>query len=251
MKLVTFNIRLDWNRDGENNFCYRKDLIIKTIRSEMPDIICFQEVLPHVAVWLKESLKEYYIVGCPRETGFKGEQTCIAFLPYRFNLMKFDSYWLSPTPYVPGSRYEIQSDCPRVCAEATFHQLETDKVFRVINTHLDHVGHQARLLGVEQIIKKMKEEPFFPDAPCIFVGDMNAEPDSEEMIYVTEHTGMVDLTMDIGITYHGFMKDTPVKIDYIFADPRIRCCSASRWEVREGNVFISDHYPVCAEIELL
>ena len=250
MKFVTFNIHLDWNRDGENNFCYRKGLILNTIRAEMPDIICFQEVLPHVAVWLKEALKDYYIVGCPREKGLTGEQTCIAFLPYRFNLMKFDSYWLSPTPYEPGSRYEIQSDCPRICAEATLHHLETNKVFRVINTHLDHVGHQARLLG-EQIVKKMKEEPFFPDAPCIFTGDMNAEPGSEEIVYVTEQTGMVDLTEGIDMTYHGFMKDTPAKIDYIFADPRIRCNSVCRWDVREGNVFISDHYPVCADIEVL
>ena len=250
MKLVTFNIRLDWNRDGENNFCYRKDLILKTIRAEIPDIICFQEVLPHVAMWLKESLRDYYIVGCPREVGFKGEQTCIAFRPDKFDLMKFDSYWLSPTPYVPGSRYEIQSDCPRVCAETTFHHLESNKVFRVINTHLDHVGHQARLLGVEQIIRKMKEEPFFPDAPCIFVGDMNAEPSSPEMVYVTEQTGMIDHTKEFDITYHGFMKDKPEKIDYIFADPSIICHSVSRWDVREGNVFISDHFPICAELEL-
>ena len=117
-------------------------------------------------------------------------------------------------------------------------------------SHLDHVGHQARLLGVEQIIRKMKDEPFFPDAPCIFVGDMNAEPDSEEMLYVTERTGMEDLAKDVGITYHGFMKDTPVKIDYIFADPRIRCESVYRWEAQEGNVFISDHYPICADVEL-
>ena len=50
MKLVTFNIRLDWNRDGANNFCYRKDMILKKIGDEKPDIICFQEVLPHVAL---------------------------------------------------------------------------------------------------------------------------------------------------------------------------------------------------------
>ena len=250
MKLVTFNIRLDWEWDGPNGFLYRKDMILRKIRKEMPDIICFQEVLPHVALWLKENLKEYYIVGCPREVGFRGEQTCIAFLPGRFDLMKLDCYWLSPTPFVPGSRYEIQSDCPRVCTEATFHHIPSNKVFRLTNTHLDHEGHPARILGVRQIAEKLRQASFFPEAPCIFVGDMNAEPDSEEMRLVTSLTGMVDLAADSGGTYHGFHTVTPVKIDYIFADPSIRCKGICKWDDAENGVPLSDHYPVCAEIEL-
>ena len=65
MKIVTFNIRLDWGRDGANNFSFRKDFILRKLLREKPDIICFQEVLPHVAAWLKESLPEYDIAGCP------------------------------------------------------------------------------------------------------------------------------------------------------------------------------------------
>ena len=61
MKLVTFNIRCDFGQDGENNFEYRKDLILKKIAQEKPDMICFQEVLPHIAKWLKENLTEYYV----------------------------------------------------------------------------------------------------------------------------------------------------------------------------------------------
>jgi len=251
MKLVTFNIRCSWDKDGINNFLHRAGGIACVIKSEKPDVVCFQECTDQIYDLLKTFLPDYHIVFNQRNADLKGEGLATALRKDSAELLGLESFWLSPTPYVPGSRYEIQSDCPRVCAEATFHHLETNTVFRVINTHLDHVGHLARLLGVEQIIKKMKEEPFFPDAPCIFVGDMNALPDSEEMAYVTEHTGMVDVTRDIGHTYHGFMKDTPVKIDYIFADPRIRCSSVCRWEVREGNVFISDHYPVCAELELL
>jgi len=67
MKLVTFNIRCDFGQDGENNFEYRKDLILKKIAQEKPDMICFQEVLPHIAKWLKENLTEYYVIGCGAE----------------------------------------------------------------------------------------------------------------------------------------------------------------------------------------
>ena len=74
MKLVTFNIRCDFGQDGENNFEYRKDLILKKIAQEKPDMICFQEVLPHIAKWLKENLTEYYVIGCGRSPELRDEQ---------------------------------------------------------------------------------------------------------------------------------------------------------------------------------
>lgn len=44
MKVVTFNIRCDYEQDEENSFCYRKPYILQKIVKESPDIICFQEV---------------------------------------------------------------------------------------------------------------------------------------------------------------------------------------------------------------
>ena len=129
MKLVTFNIRCDFGQDGENNFEYRKDLILKKIAQEKPDMICFQEVLPHIAKWLKENLTEYYVIGCGRSPELRDEQVSIAYRKDRLNLMEMQSYWLSETPYVPASRYAEQSICPRICNEALFEDLETGKVF--------------------------------------------------------------------------------------------------------------------------
>ena len=103
----------------------------------------------------------------------------------------------------------------------------------------------------ETALEKLKNEPFFPDAPCVFVGDMNAEPDSPEMLHVLENSNMVDFATNLGGTYHGFHTVEPVKIDYIYADPRIRCTNVYKWTDNENGVFLSDHYPVCAEIELL
>ena len=59
MKFATFNIRTDHNQDGDNSFCYRKPLILRTIAEKQPDIIVFQEVLPHVADWLRENGKAH------------------------------------------------------------------------------------------------------------------------------------------------------------------------------------------------
>ncbi len=248
MKLVTYNIRLDRGWDGKNNFPFRKPLILETIRREAPDVICFQEVLPHVAPWLRENLREYYLVGCPRGENLDDEQTCIAYRWDKFELLRMEVYWLSPTPEVPGSRYEQQSICPRVCTEAILRQLETGRVFCLSNTHLDHEGPQARLLAVRQILKRQAQRTCFPGIPALLVGDMNAEPDSEEMQLLSRQ--MRNETEGIGITFHGFGGGHPGTIDYIFTSGSIRCSSVTRWTDCRDGVYLSDHYPVCAQLEL-
>lgn len=248
MKIVTFNIRYDCGQDGNNNFCHRKTLILEKIRAQQPDILCFQEVLPHVAVWLKEALTGYYVVGCPRWEPGDDEQTCIAYRWDKYNLMKLDTFWLSPTPDIPGSRYPEQSICPRVCTEATLQELSSGRVFRVLNTHLDHEGAPARLRAAEQLLTKIKSEPFFPGVPTILTGDMNAEPDSEEMRLLSRE--MSNAAANVGFTFHNFGRGEFVQIDYIFHTPDILCKRVDTWTDCRDGVYLSDHYPVCALLEL-
>lgn len=88
MKLVTFNIRCDYGQDGENCFQFRKSFIKQKILCEKPDVICFQEVLPHVAVWLKEELEDdYYVVGCGRSKELDNEQMSVAYRKEKWNLI--------------------------------------------------------------------------------------------------------------------------------------------------------------------
>lgn len=89
MKVVTFNIRCDYGQDGLNEFANRKELILRKINQEKPDIIGFQEVLPHVAKWLKENLNEYYVIGCGRGANLRDEQMSIAYHRDRINLIIF------------------------------------------------------------------------------------------------------------------------------------------------------------------
>ncbi len=249
LKIVTFNIRLDCGGDGACNFSRRRDLILEKIRREQPDIICFQEVLPHVAVWLRENLKGYYVVGCGRDRRLRDEQTSIAYRPDRLNLMKLDIYWLSETPMVPASRYPDQSICPRICTEAVFEDLASGIVLRVANTHLDHESPLARSRGLKQILAHLAEESFFPQAPVILAGDMNAEPDSREMAVMKEYPAFTNVTEGIGVTYHGFHKDAKASsIDYIFLSGGLRCESVEKWTDERGGIPLSDHYPICAVV---
>ena len=248
MKFVTFNIRCDYGQDGDNRFECRKPLILKKIQKEQPDILCFQEVLPHVAQWIKDNLTDYIVVGCGRDAQLRGEQMTVAFRKARFNLMEMQSYWLSPTPHVPGSRYAEQSWCPRTATELVLRDVDTGKVFRVVNTHLDHEGTLARQLGLKQILRHLESLDFFPDAPVILMGDFNAPPDSEEMQAFGQYPGYTNATADMGATFHGFMTArTQEQIDYIFIKGGIRAVSAVKWMDAVDGVCLSDHYPVCVQ----
>lgn len=254
LKIVTFNIRCDYGQDGENQFCYRQDLIQSKIAEEHPDIICFQEVLPHVARWLRDHLQDYYVVGCGREKELDGEQMTVAFEKTRFHMISMETYWMSPWPYMPGSRYEEQSMCPRTCTELVLQEETEQKVFRLINTHLDHIGIEARKLGLKQIVDKIKSEKFLPDLPVFLIGDFNAEPDGEEL-KILENEACQNLTEGIGITFHGFDGEEPEQtIDYIYLFPRgkethFTVKKLEKWKDRIGNVWLSDHYPVSVLLE--
>lgn len=248
MKIVTFNIRGDFGVDGANDFCHRKPLILKKLRQVQPDIVGFQEVLPHVAAWMRAELPEYDVVGCGRETALTGEQATIIFRRDKFTLIEMRTFWLSPTPLVPGSRYAEQSWCPRTATELLLMCNADGKVFRVINTHLDHEGSEARRLGLSQILQHIYSAPLFPDAPVILMGDFNAPPDSVELQAFAAYPGYINATANVGTTFHDFMRlpDGP-QIDYIFLQGFRSFGSQEKWMETETGVYLSDHYPVCIE----
>lgn len=247
MKIVTFNIRCDYEQDGGNSFCFRKPLILKKIRDEQPDVICFQEVLPHVAAWLKEVLMDYTVVGCGRSKNLSDEQVSVAFRKDAMNLIYMDTFWLSPTPGIPGSRYEEQSICPRVCTEVLLEEMREEKIFRLFNIHLDHLGTEARKLGLSQILKKAEQTVLFSEAPVVLAGDFNAEQDSSEMKLMDEYPSYINAAAGIGVTYHGFeAEDDPESIDDIFYQSPLRCERIEKWEDQEQGIWLSDHYPICA-----
>lgn len=252
MKIVTFNIRLDNHMDGVNNFDCRKNLILQKIRQQKPDILCFQEVLPHVLAWLRESLPEYCVMGCGRGAQFDDEACAIACRKESVEFMGFTTFWLSPTPRVPGSRYAQQSICPRICSVATLQPAGEPRPMRVYNTHLDHEGIAARVLGLTQILKRMEADNEALPMPALLTGDFNALPGSPEMAPLEEFSGLglTDLTASIPYTFHGYgVPSEFCKIDYIYATPAFTLRSLHRWKDRIDGVYLSDHYPVCAEVE--
>lgn len=251
MKVVTFNIRCDYNQDGDNRFQNRKNLILKKLRNENPDIICFQEVLPHVACWLKENLNDYFVLGCGREKDLKGEQNSVAFKKEKFQLISMNTFWLSLNPQMPGTRYDKQSMCPRSVTELFLMDLETEKLYYILNTHLDHEGSEARVLGMQQILKhmkktlKQKEQSGYGKIEMILTGDFNGYPDSPEIQLLDKSKFLRDITSGMDGTFHDYGRMKPAeKIDYIVVSSGLECIKSELWYDCENGVYLSDHYPI-------
>ena len=255
LSIVTYNLRFPWNGDGINSFMHRAGMIVDKINKEKPDIICFQEGVDKNIDFLQSTLHDYEIVFDQRNTDFGGEGLAVAFRKSKFRLLELSFFWLSPTPYLPGSRFESQSNCPRICQRLTFKRKEDSKLFRVFNTHLDHVSDEARILGIQSVMSYVEEENARMELPFFIMGDLNAEPESRTIAYCNSYAKLPirDLTCSIPVSYHGFGKEDELcKIDYIFSDVQTASLpySVRVWDDCYNGIYLSDHYPIALEIDI-
>jgi len=245
LKVCTFNLRTPVKSDDLNYFPNRKQRILGCIAKEAPDIIGFQEAAVTIADWLREVLDGYIVVGCGRGKNLDEEAMLIAYRKNVFEMVSMETFWLSFAPSVWGSTYGgDQSTNSRATTAAVLKHRQGEKPFLFLNTHLDQMGKNARTYSVIQILQYIDKVKL----PVIITGDMNAYPDTSEMKLFTEspYQGLVDLTTEVGPTFHGFGKRNPEsKIDYIFsnlpADPKE---SYAVTDIPVEGVYISDHRPV-------
>lgn len=251
IKVCTFNLRINNAGDGVNCFDNRVERICNVIRRERPELIGFQEGNEYMLGRFSEILTEYDVVGCGREKDYSGESASVAILKGHFKVISVENFWLSHTPSVAGSSFGgDQSRCPRITTSVQLYNKDSGKVFRFCNTHLDHKGKDARLLGARQICEHLEKHP----EPFVLTGDFNARPESDVIEHVRKfcHEGRAtrDLTENISGSFHGFgTREIPTKIDYIFTDAEAK----EAYAVSEGEIdgiYVSDHDPLFAEIEL-
>ena len=257
LKIMTFNLRTPVQTDGINCFWNRTGRITEVIGREQPDLIGFQEATREVRSFLTEALFPlgYLVVGCGRERDLHGEGTVIAYRRERFELQSIESHWLSLTPSLPGSTFGgDQSKYPRIFTAAVLRCDGAAEPFLFLNTHLDHKGSTARLLGAAEVMQYVAEKGLH----FIITGDMNALPGTPEIGVFTASPAagapVRDLTEDIRGTFHkfgAFTGDAITKIDYIFSDLAADKTESYRVEdTPKGGVYLSDHFPVVSFVKL-
>lgn len=254
LKVMTYNIRLDVASDGESDWNHRKDYFTSQIQFYEPDIFGVQEAKPNQVIDIATSLLQYDNVGIGREGIGKGESSNIFYKKERFRVKESNTFWLSETPNEISKGWDAAFN--RVCTYALFKDLKTKKTFWIFNTHLDHIGKDARTKGIQLILSKIKELNT-KKYPVIFMGDFNSEPNEDRIISlkkVMDDSREASLEKPFGPsgTFNNFIHNEPVTklIDYIFISKN-SILKVKKYAILSDSKdlrYPSDHLPVYVEI---
>lgn len=259
LNVMSFNIRLNTASDSLNAWPYRKDHVASQILFHDAHIIGVQEALHNQMVDLADRLKGYKYVGVGRDDGKeKGEYSAIFYDTARLQVLKSQTFWLSQTPKVPGSK-SWDAAITRVVTWAHMKDKKTGKTFYTFNTHFDHIGKIARAESARLLLQKVKT--IAGKAPVVVTGDFNAVPTDEPIMVVVDKANADRLTdtREVSKTPHygptgtftGFKarETSNDPIDYIFIKNGFKVLKhATLSQTWEGR-FSSDHYPVLAVLQ--
>ncbi|MBD8389058.1 endonuclease/exonuclease/phosphatase family protein [Dysgonomonas sp. BGC7] len=260
INVMSFNIRLDHAGDSLNNWQYRKDVAAEVIKTNDIDILGTQEVLLNQFNDLKERLPEYTGIGVGREDGKKmGEFCALFYKKTKFTEIKSGNFWLSETPEIAGSK-GWDASYIRVATWAILKDNTTGKQVFAINSHLDNDGLTARIEGGNLLLKKAME--LGKGLPIILTGDFNDTPESETIKNITDSAksdyllnskAVAESVAGTEWTFHDFgrlpMQERPL-IDYIFVSKNIRVLNYNTLSDKLDGIFVSDHKPIMAKIEI-
>lgn len=254
ISVISFNIRLDVQSDGENRWDARKEKVTGLMRFYEPGFIGTQEVMHHQLLFIKEELKSYAHIGVGRDDGKeKGEYSAIFYDSLKFNVKVQATFWLSPTPDTVSKAWGANIN--RICTYGLFQSKKSKKYFWVFNTHFDHQSALARAESAKLIMAKIATLNKVEQYPVIFTGDLNAQPTDEPVVHVSS---MMDNARTISTqppygsidTWNGFQfaKKPTGCIDYIFVS------KGRAWRVEKFATltdsydmkYPSDHFPVMA-----
>ena len=259
---LSFNIRFDNPKDGENAWPNRKEMVGQWVKSESPDVIGLQEALRHQIDDIKKVATAYSEYGVGRDDGkSRGEHCTILYLKKRFSLDKSDcgTFWFSDTPEKIASK-SWGNEIPRICTWARFIEKKTDKGFYVYNVHYDHRSQPSRLGASELIIQRISKRKRSND-PIILMGDFNASENNPAIkIFKDEPLNLVDTFRVVKPdekmvkTFHGFRGGSfsGGKIDHVFMLPKMgKVSSAEIVRFNKEKRYLSDHYPVRAKLSFI
>ena len=259
---LSFNIRFDTSKDGENAWPNRKEMVGQWVKSESPDVIGLQEALRHQIDDIKKVATAYSEYGVGRDDGkSRGEHCTILYLKKRFSLDKSDcgTFWFSDTPEKIASK-SWGNEIPRICTWARFIEMKTDKGFYVYNVHYDHRSQPSRLGASELIIQRISKRKR-SNEPIILMGDFNASENNPAIkIFKDEPLNLVDTFRVVKPdekmvkTFHGFRGGSfsGGKIDHVFMLPKMgKVSSAEIVRFNKDKRYLSDHYPVRAKLSFI
>jgi endonuclease/exonuclease/phosphatase family metal-dependent hydrolase len=256
VRVMTFNIRFDNPADGINSWEKRRAFVVENLDRISPDIIGMQEALERQCVYLKENLHGYDYRGTGRDDGKNGgEYSPVFYRTDRFSVLDWGTFWLSSTPSDTGS-VGWDAALTRICTWVKFTEKASGNQFYYLNTHFDHMGKTARIESAKLILDFINKDA--KDLPVILTGDFNSSPAEEPYRILTKvDVGFADACMKVGGectcsegTFNGWgTEQNPERIDFVYYRGRWKATDYQVLKIKNGEMFISDHWPVMAVLE--
>jgi endonuclease/exonuclease/phosphatase family metal-dependent hydrolase len=256
IKLMSFNIRYSLAEDGENNWERRKSLVLDRIKSFDPDLLALQECRnDSQAEFIKAGLQEYEFLGTPRGGGgvTSPEMAPILIKRSAFHIKQWETFWLSETPHVPGSK-SWGSTFPRTATWGEFMHLASGGSIVFLNTHFDY--KTSAIEASANLLRDWMDEAV-ENYPLLITGDFNADKSSSAYRrMVGGHFPLKDVFKtgnpehDSEGTFHGYgAEEQPLAIDWMLVSEHFDVQKASIDRYHQGNTYPSDHFPIQAILE--
>lgn len=254
LKIMSYNIRLDTQSDGENQWSKRKEFLTDQVKFYTPDFMGVQEALPQQMDYIAATLTGYGFIGKGRDDGkSKGEHSAIFYNSDKFKLLEENTFWLSETPEKPSKGWDAAYN--RVCTYGLFQNKKTKKKLWVFNTHFDHVGDVARAESSKLILEKIRKINK-GNLPVVLTGDFNLEAETLPLQLIKKElddaqkvcTGIV---FGPEGTFNAFEFNKPVttRIDYIFINRNtMEVTKFATLSDSKDCRYPSDHLPIYAEM---
>ncbi|KAN0072831.1 Endonuclease/exonuclease/phosphatase [Elaphomyces granulatus] len=300
IRILTHNIRYATSTPfkGESPWSERKQHLLNELRFHTrhnpASFICLQEVLHGQLVDILTELNgaspavastsmEWAYIGVGRDDGHEaGEYSPIFYRRTVWELVQWETVWLSETPTVPSKSWDAASI--RIVTIGVFTHSESGKTVLALNTHLDDQGSRSRFEAAYILLAKIREYLGRGDGEGIsgvfLAGDLNSEENQEAYQVLTAHRSPLVDSQQIEDpaahygnenTYTGFGSDEeqPARIDYILLGPahphdpdRREDCELPRflpWTMAgyavlanrfDDGMFNSDHRAVVVDVAL-
>lgn len=251
IKVMSYNIRLGVGEDGTNSWQYRCPATIEMLEEQQPDVFGVQEAYDFQIEFIEEFARNYKSVGVGREDGKKeGEFMSIFWNKKTVSLLKWGTFWLSETPEQPSKGWDAA--CYRTATWALMKDKKSGKKFYFVNTHLDHVGQEARKNGLKLIVDRIGS--INPEGyPMVLTGDFNVKPDNACLVdldKIMTSTRKIAEKTDNKATFNGWgraAKDSVIDYIYVSGFSKVQEYETITKKYAE-RPFISDHFPIISTV---
>lgn len=253
MRVMTFNLRFENDRDGSNAWSLRREMVVAVVESYLPSILGTQEGTCAQIDYLHDNLPDYYLHTPHRVFDDTCQYPTLFIRKDEFDVIGGSEFWLSKTPEMHRSM-DWDSSFPRMISYARLRAVKTKKVLCVAVTHLDHIGNRARYEQGKIIAAWLQQQ----SEPIILMGDFNDSPESTvHRVLTAPEAGLRDTWQILGykedtdsFTYHGFQGiPQKTRMDWILISSQF--CVMEGYIIKDHSAgrFPSDHFPYMTMLE--